>query len=68
MLKDLNRDLERLATDKERYEREIQRARETIAKAEQDIEDNLKAQEEMAARIKAQEDVIKSVQKRLNDL
>ncbi len=68
MLKDLNRDLERLATDKERYEREIQRAKETIAKAEKDIEDNIQAQEEMAARIKAQEGVIKSVQKRLNDL
>lgn len=67
-LKDLNRDLERLASDKERYEREIQRAKETIAKAEKDIEDNLKAQEEMAARIKAQEGVIESVQKRLNDL
>lgn len=68
MLKDLNRDLERLASDKDRYEREIQRAKETIAKAEKDIEDNLNAQEEMAERIKAQEGVIKSVQKRLNDL
>lgn len=67
-LKDLNRDLERLASDKERYEREIQRAKESIVKAEKDIEDNLKAQEEMAARIKAQEGVIESVQKRLNDL
>jgi|AntRauTorckE5430_2_1112549.scaffolds.fasta_scaffold09921_2 hypothetical protein len=68
MLKDLSRDLERLAADKERHEREIQRAKETIAKAEKDIEDNLKAQEEMAERVKAQEAVIKEVQKRLNDL
>lgn len=68
MLKDLNRDLARLASDKERSEREIQRAKETIAKAEKDIEDNLKAQEEMAERVKAQEAVIREVQKRLNDL
>lgn len=68
LLKDLNRDRERLISDKERSEREIERAKEAIAKAEKDIEENLKAQEEMVERIKAQEAVIKEVQKRLNDL
>ncbi|NRA48787.1 MAG: hypothetical protein HRU12_06615, partial [Phaeodactylibacter sp.] len=68
VLKGLNRDLERLVSEKDKSEREIERAKEAIIKAEKDIENNLQAQEDKADAIKAQEAVIRAVQKRLNDL
>lgn len=67
-LKDLERDLERLASDKERSEREIRRAEETIEKAKKDIKQNLEEQEAMKKRIEEQRELIKAVQKRYNGL
>ncbi|NBC08206.1 MAG: hypothetical protein GVY26_13515 [Bacteroidetes bacterium] len=68
LLKDMNRDLERLASKKERAEREIERAKETIRQAEADIEQNLQEQADMQAKIAEQEKLIKKLQKQRNGL
>ena len=68
LLKDMNRDLRRLSSQKKRSEREIKRAKETIQKAEADIEQNLQEQEEMQAKITQQEELIKKLQKQRSGL
>jgi len=67
-LKEMNRDLDRLASQKERSEREIERAKETIRQAEADIEQNLQDQADMQAKIAEQEKLIKKLQQHRNDL
>ena len=68
LLKDMNQDLSRLSSQKKRSEREIKRAKETIQKAEADIEQNLQEQEEMQAKITQQEELIKKLQKQRSGL
>lgn len=68
MLKNMSRDLDRLASQKERSEREIERAKETIRNAEADIEQNLKDQADMRQKIAEQEQLLKQLQKQRNDL
>jgi hypothetical protein len=68
VLKDMGKDLDRLASDKERSEREIERAKEAIRKAEEDIKQNLKDQAAMREKIAEQEELIKKMQRQRNDL
>jgi len=68
LLKDMNRDMERLASQKERSERQIERAKETIRKAKADIEQNLQEQADMQTKIAEQEKLIKKLQQQRNDL
>lgn len=67
-LKEMNRDLERLASQKERSEREIERAKETIRQAEADIKQNLQEQADMQAKIAEQEKLVKKMQQQRNGL
>lgn len=67
-LKDLGRDLEKLASAKERYESEIEKAKEMIADAEKSIEENIVLQNAKNEEIKNQEALIDTTKKKLNDL
>lgn len=67
-LQDLESDLKKLGSDKESYERDIQKAQETIARAEEELKANAKRQEEKAAEIKAQEELIEATKRKLKDL
>ena len=67
-LKGLGRDLEKLATAKERYESDIEKAKQMITEAEQGIIDNTTLQEAKNKEITAQEDLIETTKKKLNDL
>lgn len=67
-LKDIEKELAKLQTAKERYENEIQRAEETIQRAKQDIENNEQDQKNKEGEIEAQKEVIKAVEKKLNDI
>lgn len=68
VLKKMNRNLKKLESLKERYENEIVRAKEAIAKAEQNIETNIKEQEDAQEQIKMQGEVIDAIKKKLSDL
>ncbi len=67
-LDDLMGDLKKLGNDKERMEREIEKAQEAIARAEQGLEENAEEQENMNEQIKAQEELIEATKRKLKDL
>ncbi len=67
-LKDLGRDLEKLASYKERYESDIEKAKQMIADAEKSIEENEALQKAKNEEIKNQEELIEMTKKKLNDL
>lgn len=67
-LKDLGHDLNKLASSKERYENDIEKAKQMIADAEKNIEENTAQQEAKNEEIKAQEELIEMTKKKLNDL
>lgn len=67
-LQDLESDLKKLGNDKEGYERDIEKAQEAIARAEEELKANAKSQEDKAAEIKAQEELIETTKRKLKDL
>ena len=67
-LSDLESDLKKLGSDKEGFERDIQKAQEAIARAEEELKANAKSQEDKAAEIKAQEELIEATKRKLKDL
>lgn len=58
----------KLQRDNERYHREIEQAKETIRKAEANIETNLVEQDDTDQQIEIQNGVVDEVKKRLSDL
>jgi hypothetical protein len=67
-LKNLERDLDRLGKLNDGYHDDIERAKQRIAEAETDIEQNLIDQENKKEEINNQEGVIEETQKRLEDV
>jgi len=67
-LQDLESDLKKLGNDKEGYERDIEKAKEAIARAEEELRANAKSQQEKNAEIKAQEQLIEATKRKLKDL
>ncbi|HMQ47586.1 MAG TPA: hypothetical protein PKA00_18665 [Saprospiraceae bacterium] len=67
-LKGLERELDQLKSSKEKSQKEIERAQQAIKDAEAAIAQNEKDQEAMNKRIEEQMDLIKKIEKRLNDL
>lgn len=64
----LQRELEKLQDKNKGYHRDIEKAKEAIAKAEKNIEDNLKEQDNKREEIKGKEKDIEKVTMRLNNL
>lgn len=67
-LEKMEDELKKLVGTQERYEREIEKAKEAIKKAEENIVENKKEQIDQAERIKAQKKAIEEIRKKLNDL
>jgi len=67
-LKDLDKDLESLISDKEKYEQNIEQARKEIEENEKNIEKNLTEQEAMNKKIEEQKAVIKKTQTRIDNI
>jgi predicted RNase H-like nuclease (RuvC/YqgF family) len=61
-------ELKKLVGAQERYEREIEKAKEAIKKAEENIVENNKQQVDQARKIKEQKKLIEQIRKKLNDL
>ena len=68
VLKKMGKNLKKLENMKSRYENDIVKAKEAIATAEKNIEENIKAQEEAQEQIKMQGVVIDDIKKKLNNL
>lgn len=67
-LKDMRRDFDRLVSDKEGYERDIEKAREAIRAAEAAIQENMAAQGAKQEEIERQLEAIETLKRELNDL
>jgi hypothetical protein len=67
-LQEMRRDLDRLARDKERFEHDIEKAREAIREAEGQIEENMAAQGAKQQEIEQQLELIKAMERKLNEL
>ena len=67
-MKSLERDLDRLISKNEGYHKDIERARERIAQAEADIEQNLIDQENKRLEIHAQEELVEETKERLEEV
>lgn len=61
-------DLRKLKTANDRYHKDIERAKEAIRKAEEDIVKNVRDQEDMVKKIEVQKELIDQIRKKLNDL
>jgi chromosome segregation ATPase len=68
MLKGLNKELEKLQSDKQKYERSIEEAKQEILENEENIRQNLKEQESMQQKIEEQKIFIQKVQTRMDEL
>jgi hypothetical protein len=67
-LEKMEDDLKKLLAAQERYEREIEKAKEAIKKAEENIVANKKDQVDQKDKIKEQQKLIEQIRKKLNDL
>lgn len=67
-LKDLNKDLENLISDKEKYEQSIEQAKQAIEENEKNIEKNLTEQEAVNMKIEEQKAVIQKTQARIDNI
>ncbi len=67
-LKKLENQLSRLERDNERYNQEIENARERIRRAEADIEQNLRDQTDTQKKIELQIAIVNEIEERLNNL
>ena len=66
--KKLENQMAKLKKSKEKYHRDIEKAKETIAKAEANILQNIKDQENATKEIEAQRIAVDAVRKKLNEL
>lgn len=67
-LKKLETDMRKLKNANDRYHRDIERAKEAIKQAEEDIVKNVRDQEDMLKKIELQKEMIDQIRKKLNDL
>lgn len=68
VLKEMERELDKLQKLNERYHKDIEKAQEAIKQAEKDIEDNLQLQEDMRGQMDEQQKLIEEIKKKLKDL
>lgn len=61
-------DLRKLKNSNDRYHRDIERAKEAIKDAEDDIKKNIREQEEMVKKIEMQKELLDEIRRKLNDL
>lgn len=67
-LKKLETDMRKLKNANDRYHRDIERAKEAIKKAEEDIVKNVRDQEDMLKKLELQQELIDQIRKKLNEL
>lgn len=67
-MKGLQGDMKKLKKDNDNYHKQIEKAKELIAKMEANIEQNVKDQESKTKEITVQDGVIEAVKKRLKDI